>query len=176
MVPLTRSHNATPETPLGVPLRCNHDVSTNGYCFDRWNCHDSSLAFGGPSDAGDISGTCANCLIVETVTSTARGTVIIRAGRYQVAFTDLVALGSVISYLARPGRRGLLISAVSVALIPGSDTMNFAVLFVTRVLFGTYLVLGRPLEFYDFQSIQQQLGFSYVVIFRFRLPYDQFVP
>ena len=89
---------------------------------------------------------------------------------------SIVALGSVISYLARPGRRGLLISAVSVALIPGSDTMNFAVLFVTRVLFGTYLVLGRPLEFYDFQSIQHQLGFSYVVIFRFRLPYDQFVP
>ena len=44
-----------------------------------------------------------------------------------------------------------------------------------RFSFGT-IINPQPLEFYDFQSIQQQLGFSYVVIFRFRLPYDQFVP
>ncbi|MDG6977366.1 MAG: hypothetical protein JRN31_01995 [Nitrososphaerota archaeon] len=58
----------------------------------------------------------------------------------------MVALGSIISYLARPDRRGLLISAVAVALTAGSDTMYFAVLFVTLVLFGVYLALRRRLQ------------------------------
>ncbi|MDG6968557.1 MAG: hypothetical protein JRN50_03765, partial [Nitrososphaerota archaeon] len=58
----------------------------------------------------------------------------------------MVALGSIIPYLARPDRRGLLISAVAVALTAGSDTMYFAVLFVTLVLFGGYLALRRKLR------------------------------